>query len=106
MDLQRNGDWIQTFSGLQFWPLDPRPDEINIEDIAHALSLQCRFGGHCNRFYSVADHSIHVSMLVENSEHHSSRFMVFSTMRRKPTSLIYQDPLSEVCLITGMRKRE
>lgn len=54
----RNGDWIQTFTGRQFWPLDPRADEVDIRDIAHSLSLQCRYNGHCNRFYSVAEHSV------------------------------------------------
>jgi hypothetical protein len=52
------GDWIQTAIGGQFWPIDPRPDEVEVEDIAHALSLLCRFGGHCLRFYSVAEHSV------------------------------------------------
>jgi hypothetical protein len=52
----RNGDWIQTFTGRAFWPLDPRPEDIEIADIAHALSFQCRFGGHSTRFYSVAEH--------------------------------------------------
>lgn len=52
------GDWIQTALGHQFWPIDPRPDEINEEDVGHALSLLCRFGGHCLRFYSVAEHSV------------------------------------------------
>lgn len=52
------GDWIQTATGGQFWPIDPRPSEIAIEDIAHALSMLCRFGGHCRRFYSVAEHSV------------------------------------------------
>jgi hypothetical protein len=56
--MQRQGDWIQTYTGRQFWPLDPRPDEIHIDDIAHALSLQCRYAGHCRRFYSVAEHSV------------------------------------------------
>jgi len=55
---ERIGDWIQTYTGRQFWPLDPRADEIHIEDIAHSLSLQCRYAGHCKRFYSVAEHSV------------------------------------------------
>jgi len=59
--MSRIGDWIQTFSGVEFYPLDPRPDEIRIEDIAHALSMQCRYSGHVRRFYSVAEHSIRVA---------------------------------------------
>lgn len=54
----RRGDWMQTFSGRQFWPLDPRPGEVFIHDIAHALANQCRYAGHCRRFYSVAEHSV------------------------------------------------
>lgn len=60
----RRGEWIQMHSGIAFWPLDPRPDEVRIEDIAHSLSLLCRFGGHCRRFYSVAEHSVHVASLL------------------------------------------
>lgn len=55
---ERNGQWMQTYTGRQFWPLDPRPEEIFIEDIAHALSMQCRYAGHCKKFYSVAEHSV------------------------------------------------
>ncbi|MGM4906282.1 phosphohydrolase [Tardiphaga sp. 866_E4_N2_1] len=55
------GDWIQTATGKQFWPIDPRPHEVEIQDIAHALSMLCRFGGHCRRFYSVAEHSVLLS---------------------------------------------
>lgn len=54
----RKGDWIETYTGKKFWPLDPRPEDVCIEDIAHALSLICRFNGHCKHFYSVAHHSV------------------------------------------------
>jgi hypothetical protein len=59
----RRGDWMQIYpSGIQFWPLDPRPEEIDISDIAHASSNQCRYGGHCRDFYSVAEHAYWVSV--------------------------------------------
>jgi hypothetical protein len=53
--------WIQTASGLKFPLLDIDQNAISIEDIAHALSMLCRFNGQCLRFYSVAEHSVHVS---------------------------------------------
>jgi hypothetical protein len=56
--------WILTYVGQQFWPLDPRPEDIKLEDIAHALSMKCRFTGHCMRFYSVAEHCVAASHLV------------------------------------------
>ncbi len=54
---------ITTYSGISFWPLLPNPDDIRIDDIAHALSNQCRFVGHTRLFYSVAEHSVRVSQL-------------------------------------------
>jgi uncharacterized protein len=59
---------IQTFSGRRVNPFKPDPDEFDIEDIAHALANQCRFGGHCRAYYSVAQHSCLLTDLVE-AEH-------------------------------------
>jgi len=53
----RKGNWMQTYTGKQYFPLAPHPDDVDIVDIAHSLALQCRFNGHCERFYSVAEHS-------------------------------------------------
>lgn len=47
---------IHTVSGRWLDPLDPDPASIEIGDIAQALANQCRFGGHCRDFYSVAQH--------------------------------------------------
>ena len=54
-------DWIQTYTGRRFHPLAPRADELDLVDIAHALSLNCRFNGHCRCFYSVAEHCVRVA---------------------------------------------
>ena len=54
---------IQTYSGLAFDLLAPKPECVRIGDIAHSLSLLCRFNGHIRAFYSVAEHSITVSGL-------------------------------------------
>jgi hypothetical protein len=61
--MKDRGNWIKTFTGQKFYVLDPMPEEVYIEDIAHALSNQCRFGGHVKDFYSVAEHCYNVSIL-------------------------------------------
>jgi hypothetical protein len=53
--------YILTSSGRWINPLNPKPDEIYIEDLAHALSNICRFTGHVRCFYSVAEHSCRIS---------------------------------------------
>lgn len=64
-DSDRKGDWMETFTGKRFYPMDPRANEIDIRDIAHALSNLCRYNGHTTRFYSVAQHCVEVSELLE-----------------------------------------
>ena len=56
-----SGSWMQTHSGRKFFPLNPQPEDIVIEDIAHALAHICRYGGHINTHYSVAQHSVLVA---------------------------------------------
>ena len=56
--------WFTTYTGRKFYPFNPRIEDICIEDIAHALSLICRFGGHLPEHYSVAQHSVLVSYFV------------------------------------------
>jgi hypothetical protein len=60
---KRIGDWVQTYTGRRFWPFDPRPDDVDFRDVAHALANVCRFGGMCKTFYSVAQHSVLVASL-------------------------------------------
>ena len=56
--------WITTHTGQQFDLLQPRASKVNPLDIAHSLANLCRFNGHSDRFYSVAQHSCMVADLV------------------------------------------
>ncbi len=61
---ERKSSWIQSRHGRQLFPLDCRPEDLHLDDIASSLSKICRFGGHCKEFYSVAEHSVRVSMVL------------------------------------------
>lgn len=62
--MSNSAHFIETATGETFRPLDPTEWNIWVEDIAHALSNICRFGGHCRTFYSVAEHSVRVANLL------------------------------------------
>ncbi len=62
------GNFIYTFSGIRFYPTDPRGNEMVIEDIAHALANSCRFTGHTKKFYSVAEHCCRMSREASSRE--------------------------------------
>ncbi len=59
---------IYTYGGGTIEPLNPDPEDITIEAIAHALALQCRWTGHTTRRYSVAEHCVHVSRMVPKAQ--------------------------------------
>ena len=56
--------WILTRSGRKFDLVRPTAAMVDPADIAHSLSMQCRFNGHTNQFYSVAQHCLLVADLV------------------------------------------
>lgn len=56
--------WMQTYTGRAFYPLNPQPAHVDLEDIAHGLANLCRYGGQCRTFYSVAEHSVLLSYAV------------------------------------------
>lgn len=58
---------LATVRGHKFDFNNLTPDDLRIEDIAHALNNICRFGGHCPQFYSVAQHSVLMSMLATDA---------------------------------------
>ena len=60
----KSDPYITTFTGKKFYIKRPSVEMLCIEDIAHALSMQCRYNGHCPYYMSVAEHSVIMSELV------------------------------------------
>lgn len=59
------GLMMWTASGRHFWPLDPLTEDVVLEDVARGLANECRYAGQVLKFYSVAEHSVIVSRVVE-----------------------------------------
>jgi hypothetical protein len=72
--------WIQTFTGKRVDPRNMTEADICIEDIAHALSMQCRYGGHTRYFYSVAEHCILVSEAIAYRGHYGRRAQLYGLL--------------------------
>lgn len=80
MNLDKTDDYIETYTGKRLVILDPQPEQIDIEDIAHSLSMQCRYTGHVRKFYSVAEHSYWVSELAERSKPYDAHFALWGLL--------------------------
>jgi len=64
MSKEQTPSSITTLSGKWFDILNPEEYEYDVEEMATALSNLCRYTGHVNKFYSVAEHSVLVSRIV------------------------------------------
>jgi hypothetical protein len=60
--------WQQTYSGTKFDLLNPQADLVDLQDICHALSQLCRFGGHTKYFYSVGEHCLRARLIVKDKD--------------------------------------
>jgi hypothetical protein len=75
---ERRGEWQITRSGVRFYALDPRPDEVRVSDIAHGLARRDRWNCTTERFYSVGEHSMRVGRLAK----------YFAAQDRLPAALV------------------
>ena len=55
---------MRTRSGGRFYPANPRPEDMNILDLASGIARECRYGGQMEGFYSVAEHSLLVARVL------------------------------------------
>ena len=92
--------WIETYSGHAFYPMNPTQETIDIIDIAHALSMNCRYNGHCNRFYSVAEHSVVMSQNVD------PRFALQALLHDAAEAYICDIPRPLKPLLRGYQEQE
>lgn len=93
---EKRRPWLKVAKPAKpFYPFDPRPEEIDITSIAWALSMQCRFNGHLTSFYSVAQHSVMVSRIVE-SEHPFDNKLIFRALMHDAHEAYVGDIVSPV----------
>ncbi len=86
---------IRMFSGRYVNPLELRASDVCIEDIAHHLSLCCRYTGACPYHYSVAQHSLYVSQLMEE-KYSGSKMMALAGLLHDAAETYLNDMASPV----------
>jgi type I site-specific restriction-modification system R (restriction) subunit len=110
---------ITTYTGKIFSLLDPKPEDIDILDIAHAAARLCRFTGHVKKFASVAQHSVLASryvdpkfalyaLLHDASEPYISD--ISSPLKRSPEMFLYRqiekNIMNAICLRFNLSPEE
>ncbi|HZH26662.1 MAG TPA: hypothetical protein VEY95_05705 [Azospirillaceae bacterium] len=96
----RGSSLITLASGIRINPADPDPHLLSIGDIARAMANTCRFNGHCRRFYSVAEHSVHVAALV------APRHRSWALLHDAAEVFLSDVPLPAKPLLTGYARME
>lgn len=97
--------FISLSSGGRMYPLGPNPDDILIEDIAHALANLCRYNGHTSEFWSVAAHSIEVCDRLAYAGHEDA--VCFAGLMHDASEAFLQDvPRPMKSLFVGYRQWE
>lgn len=80
---------MRTYKGHIISFTDPSSNTYDILDIAHALSLSTRYNGQCTTFYSIAEHSLHTSLLLELSQPHKNSIERLSTLKSSLHALLH-----------------
>ncbi len=83
-DILDRGYWKETYTGAKFYLMDPKPEEVVMEDVLHSLAYQCRYTGHCLRWYSVAEHCCLIADYVRDVLHGSPRDQFNALMHDAP----------------------
>ena len=78
--------------------LDPKPEQIDIEDIAHCLNNICRFAGATSRMYSVLEHSLRVCWLLK----HESPKVRLAALLHDASEAYFQDIPADLKHLPGM----
>ncbi len=68
MNISKREPYITTYTGLNFTLQGKGIDQFSLEDIAHSLSMQCRYTGHAKKFYSVAEHCVLMSRYIDDPD--------------------------------------
>lgn len=84
-------DFIPTYSGERFYYRNPQQLQVKLEDIAHGLAMNPRFGGQCQKFYSVALHSVLVSKELEN-QGYSKKIQFYGLLHDAPEAYMGDVP--------------